>query len=1458
MKKKNDLSRRITIPGSIMLGYLLAGAGWVYFSDNILLRLIRDPQLLSVVQTYKGWFFILLSGTFIYVALSRLYVAMTKAGRKTRRSEEHLRLIFDMANDGIMVILRDLSIVDCNEAGCRMLGVDSKADMEGKTILDYSPETQPSGVSSEEALQRIIETIRQKGSHRFFWRHEQPSGQQIDVEASLKAVWQDDILRIQAVFRDVTDQLKKEQQRQREEANNRILLELHEKAQLLTDNELYDFVLEHAVSLTESKIGFLHLLSDDQQTVFVTAWSKEAEAMCNVSATPNHYSLSEAGNWSDCVAQRKPIIYNDFTSSPNQKGMPEGHMSVQRFMSIPVFEEDQIRIVFGVGNKSGDYDDQDVLQVQLLANDLCKLVRQRHLVEDSKRNADALEEAQRIAHIGNWAHYIATNTITWSKETYRIFGMDPAGPEPTAEQVFERIHPEDRNRLIESQKASVKARTLHEIELRLVLPDGRIRHVFLRGKHQYAEDDTPVRTVGIIQDITARKLAEDALRSSENLRRALLEAVPDPIWLKDEAGVFLGGNQAFEKLMGMPEADLLGKTDYDFMAPEIADSFREHDRVAITAGKPCVNEEWLTPAGTDSHILFETVKAPVKKADGSLIGVLGIARDISWRKQSELELRKAKRQLQYIINNTYEIIYQMDLEGNYIFANTAAERTLGYSNEQLLKMNLRDVVAPEDFPASRIRLQRRIEEKDADPKNASLQVIHQDGHRIWLELSDTGVLDEDGKLIAVQGVARDVSENVMMREALDKQILALTRPLGNLNETAFSDLFSVREIQQLQDEFSVATGVASFIVGPDNELITRPCNGSFLCTDLIPQSELGAKRCKESCRHLLARSSHGPRMISCKSCGLWEASARIVVGGRHVATWVVGQVRDEGITEERVREYARELGLDEEEFLNAYIQVPAMTIDLFKAVAQAMFTLANQISSKAYMNLQQARLIMDEKLRNEELRLFSTAIEQANDAVVITDAKGSIEYVNPAFEHVSGYRMGEVVGKNPRILKGNRHEEAFYKELWDTITAGKSWSGKMQNRHKDGSYFIEETSVSPIYDSEGNIGHYVAVKHNITHVLQLEERFRQSQKMEAVGRLASGVAHDFNNILQSILGTCNILLMETQGQELIQQDIRDILQSAKRAGRLTEQLLTFGRMKSGLIEQIDLNAILDDHLSMLTRLLGKKHQLILELDPSLKPIKADHSQIEQVVMNLVVNAKDAMPSGGQIKIKTSNVLFEEGEVAAHPKGGEFICLNVMDQGTGIEDEVLRNLFDPFFTTKPVGEGSGLGLAIIYSVVDRMNGWVHVDTTVGQGSSFLIYLPTLKPKSTDDANETTKALDAPNTQIAQKKILVIKLDEQDREFAKVVLSSAGYEINVSKNINQALEFLQQGDKNPDLILLSAELSDMLDGISQLLPAEKRIPILIGYDDSFDLEQLEQLRKRGYFFIKKTLQYRVIDQ
>jgi two-component system, cell cycle sensor histidine kinase and response regulator CckA len=458
--------------------------------------------------------------------------------------------------------------------------------------------------------------------------------------------------------------------------------------------------------------------------------------------------------------------------------------------------------------------------------------------------------------------------------------------------------------------------------------------------------------------------------------------------------------------------------------------------------------------------------------------------------------------------------------------------------------------------------------------------------------------------------------------------------------------------------------------------------------------------------------------------------------------------------------------------------------------------------------LREMELATERKQADEELRKLLFAVEQCPVTIVITDVEGTIEYVNPKFTELTGYTKKEVIGLNTRVIKSGKTSREFYVNLWQTIKAGKVWRGVFQNKKKNGELFSERATISPVMDEAGNITRFIAIKEDITDRLKLEEQLRQSQKMDAIGHLAAGVAHDFNNLLTIVQFEASLMAMNPSLDTVSRDGVSQIEKAAERAANLTRQLLAFSRKQQKEVRLIDLPGLVADMTRLLQRILGEDITLTTQIASGLPPLLADPGMIEQVIMNLAVNSRDAMSAGGKLDITVSEIAFDDATSHQHPGGrpGNFFKLEVRDTGSGIAPEHLSQIYEPFFTTKDEGKGTGLGLATVFGIVKLHNGWIEVASELGQGTVFQVFLPIAPTSEVEQLAATPPAKLKGGTET----ILVTEDEEPIRRLMQIALERYGYRVLIAENGADAVKTLGENGTKVDLLITDLVMPGGMNG------------------------------------------------
>jgi len=467
----------------------------------------------------------------------------------------------------------------------------------------------------------------------------------------------------------------------------------------------------------------------------------------------------------------------------------------------------------------------------------------------------------------------------------------------------------------------------------------------------------------------------------------------------------------------------------------------------------------------------------------------------------------------------------------------------------------------------------------------------------------------------------------------------------------------------------------------------------------------------------------------------------------------------------------------------------------------------------------------------QSLRKLSCAVEQSADAIFITNSEGIIEYVNPAFEALTGYSPEEVTGKTSSILKSGQQAPVLYRELWETIRSGSGCRNIVVNRKKNGEVYYVDESISAIRDAEGRIANFVSNGRDFTERLRLEAQLLQSQKMDAIGRLAGGIAHDFNNLLTIITSYSELALDSVVAESAAQGRIQEILSAARRAADLTRQLLAFSRKQPQALRVAELNTVVSGIAKTLRRLIGEDIELVFVPCEELGRIRLDPVQIEQILMNLAANARDAMPQGGQCTIETSNVQLDEQYAdrkhAVIPPG-RYAVLSMTDTGSGIPADHLSHIFEPFYTTKPSGKGTGLGLATVYGIVKQNHGYVWAYSEPGMGTVVKIYLPCV-PDQPVAVESPEKAGGA--TLHGTETVLLVEDEEPLRRATVEFLRLRGYTVLEARDGVDALSVSKNHGSTIHLAVTDVVMPHMSGGELarelEMLSPQTRVLFVSGY-------------------------------
>ncbi len=770
----------------------------------------------------------------------------------------------------------------------------------------------------------------------------------------------------------------------------------------------------------------------------------------------------------------------------------------------------------------------------------------------------------------------------------------------------------------------------------------------------------------------------------------------------------------------------------------------------LSALRPRVGDAWLLGMHQCSYArvwseeekyLFAEISKRISDSLGSFVYLKNL-------KVSEQKLRLNAA----IIENTTEAVYLVRMDdGEIIYTNPAFEKMFGYAEGKMLGKNV-SIVNDPNIQDPEITTKQIMEDLNKYGKwSGEVYNIKKDKTRFLSYANVTVFEHEDhGKVLVAAHV--DITERKLLEQALEKRVVAMSQPLDQAADIDFDVLFNIEEIQQLQDLFAKSANVASIITYPDGTPITKPSNFCRLCNDIIRKTEKGKANCFKSDAAIGKYTKDGPIIQHCFSGGLWDAGASITVGGKHIANWLIGQVRNEAQDINKMKKYAKEIGVDIEEFLKAFEEVPIMSKQQFQKVADTLFFMANLLSSSAYQNIQQARFISERKKAEDNLlssnKRFEKLFDNMSSGVAIYESieNGSdfiFQDFNKAAERIEKTSRSDIIGKKVTdVFPGIKNYGLFdvFKRVFQTGNP-EHFSNKIykdqriEGWRRNYIFKIPTGEIIAVYDDvteqkkieqqEKEIFAAQAAaeveKHKSAELMEayqelktMQEQLLQAEKLASIGQLGAGVAHELNSPLAGVLSLLRSYAKEKGKSTKEYDDLREMGKACEHMAKIIKGLNSFSSQSTDEIEDVDCNKAIESTMGFTSYQLVKKGvQIEKKLSSDLLRIKANQNQIQQIVINMISNACDAVSKNGIFKVSTNNVKIDNKN---------YVEMLFEDNGCGISAEIIKKIFDPFFTTKRPGGGIGLGLSIVYKIVETNKGLVFVDSSEGKGTIFTIRFP----------------------------------------------------------------------------------------------------------------------------------------
>jgi two-component system cell cycle sensor histidine kinase/response regulator CckA len=991
----------------------------------------------------------------------------------------------------------------------------------------------------------------------------------------------------------------------------------------------------------------------------------------------------------------------------------------------------------------------------------------------------------------------------------------------------------------------------------------------------------------------------ETLRQSEKWYRGIVEAAQEGVCVigADERTTFANARMA--EMLGCAVEDVIGSPAVDFLDAEGKTRVGEYMR---QKRKGAVSQKDFKIRRKDGSNFWALISAnSLFDEYGKHTGALALVSDITERRKIEESLRSAQEFLSNLLENAQCAIFVSGVDGRVRLVNSVWESHTGLKRDDIVNRT-----ALEFFPED---IARRFMAEDQTVAESGVPLVLQERVDLpngahYLHTVKFPLRDADGNVEAIGGISVDMTEREMAEQALrvseertrlliehSSDIIAIIGPEGEIQYvgpsverilgytpdealgcSVFTDFMHPDDAKLffkefisgdyvdygIKDEFRMRhkDGSWRYLEGRGSYLWNTPgINGALINAREITERKQFVAQIEETNDTLQVLIDSSPLAITAvdtdANVTMWNAAAERMFG------WTFEEVQGKPlpfVPAEDVEDYeARFQASVAGTFVGAAerrrLRKDGSLIDISISAAPLQDNHGHIRGSMAII-----ADMTEQTQARETMRLLESAVHQATDSVLITDTnlEGSgprILFVNPAFTRMTGYTATDVLGMTPEILNGPKTELSVLEEMRAQLARGEMFSAETTNYRKDRSVFQMEWYASPVRNSSGEITHFISIQRDITERKHLETQLLQAQKMEGIGRLAGGVAHDFNNLLTAIIGYSELAQMslppDTPGVAYLQH----VRQAADRAAELTHQLLAFARKQVIEPKVVNLNNLILGVDKMLRRLIGEDIELVTLPDANLGQTKVDPGQFEQILVNLAVNARDAMPGGGKLTIETVNATFDETDVPVYGglPAGNYVMVAVSDNGAGMSREIQAHIFEPFYTTKDQGKGTGLGLATCYGIVKQSGGHIWVYSEIGIGTTFKICLPrVMETESAQGHREDQGAIPR-----GTETVMLVEDEPMVRSIAAQTLRGQGYEVIEAGSGAEALVACIEHRAEihmllTDVIMPHMSGRELAKRLEPLRPAMK-VLYTSGYTDSAIVEH--GMLEEGIAFLQK---------
>ncbi len=890
---------------------------------------------------------------------------------------------------------------------------------------------------------------------------------------------------------------------------------------------------------------------------------------------------------------------------------------------------------------------------------------------------------------------------------------------------------------------------------------------------------------------------EQKSSSEKEVLLLAVEAARMGIWdWNIETGELVWSDRCKELFGLPPETRMSYKTFLEAVHPD--DRSRIHqDVLAALETHQDYNVEMRSPLPDGGRWWIASTGHTFYAEDGRPLRMVGVARDITERKQAEAALQQSEHNLRLFIEHAPAAIAMFDRSMRYI----------AVSRRWIADYNLDDAII---IGKSHYEIFPEIPDRWKEIHKRSLAGVTErgeedlfvrlDGSTDWVRWICLPWYARTGEIGGIIIFSEVITEQKRLEEELREQTKFL-KTIHDLNPAGIALASPDGRLIAVNPRYSEITGYSS------EELIGR----TTVDLGIWPSESERARALEGVDKSGSLRDQE--TVLFTKTGELRHVTLSVdVIINRHAKCYL-HFIQD--VTERKQAEEALKKSYDE----------------LEERVAKRTEQLSN-----AYEEL---RIEVEARKRAEEdWKKLVVATENAAEAIILIDARFRVTYVNPAFTEMTGYARDEIVGMDMKALRTEQEDKGIYLAIRQALSSGQKWRGIYRIRSKDGNTRIQRAHISPVVDRTGVPTHFVIVAHDITDQMRLEERLRQGQKLQAIGTLAGGVAHDFNNILSIILGNAELALEET-ADEGVKQNAQRIVQASERGRDLVKQILAFSRKTVPVKKNIRLGRLVRETYKLLRASLPSTVRISLDIRTEDDVVLADETQVQQILLNLLTNAVQAMSeAGGKVEVSLSSIFFPPDGMLpdSEMQPGPYLIMTVKDTGKGIPEALLKRIFEPFFTTKEVGRGSGMGLAAAYGITKSHGGAITVDSAVDKGSTFHVYFPKSQGKPAEEKAESVPL------SVGGEHILFVDDERPVVEITGKMLESLGYTVTLAPCGEEAFAVFSKDPSRFNLVITDQTMPDLTGLVlaRRMLEVRPDLPVIIctGYSETVSAEVAEE--------------------